>query len=190
MSGTTANRGYPYPQLSDNNNPPADIQALAEALDTDVDALAEPPMCVLVQQTAQSGWTADTLTGVTFGTGSTVVDHLSIHSESSNTSRLVIGKKLGWWEVSGIYCPLTNSSSTRWRATIGKNGTAINGTFVGNAPGSSQFEGLKTSFPVLATLSTDYVELLGLMGGTGSFGTQVSSPYVACSLSAIWKRPA
>ena len=36
MSGTTGNRSYPYPQLTDTVDVPGDIQALADALDTDV----------------------------------------------------------------------------------------------------------------------------------------------------------
>lgn len=39
MADTTANRGYPYPEASDTFQPHADLQALAEALDTDVAAI-------------------------------------------------------------------------------------------------------------------------------------------------------
>lgn len=39
MAGTTNNRRYPYPGQLDADNVPADIQALAEAVDTDVAAV-------------------------------------------------------------------------------------------------------------------------------------------------------
>lgn len=39
---TTANRGYPYPTASDNVRPYEHIQDLAEALDTELDALLGP----------------------------------------------------------------------------------------------------------------------------------------------------
>lgn len=40
--GATANRSYPYPADSDPVRPYEDIQELAEAVDTDVNALATP----------------------------------------------------------------------------------------------------------------------------------------------------
>ena len=40
--GTTANRAYPYPAASDNVRPYEDIQALAEALDTEIDTVMDP----------------------------------------------------------------------------------------------------------------------------------------------------
>ena len=39
MAGTTNNRRYPYPGQVDADNAPADIQKLAEAVDTDVAAI-------------------------------------------------------------------------------------------------------------------------------------------------------
>lgn len=39
MPGTTTNRGYTYPVLSDPDQIPQDIQALAESVDADVDML-------------------------------------------------------------------------------------------------------------------------------------------------------
>jgi len=39
MAGTTNNRRYPFPGQLDADNVPADIQALAEAIDTDVDTV-------------------------------------------------------------------------------------------------------------------------------------------------------
>jgi hypothetical protein len=39
MADTTANRGYPYPELSDSYSPSSGIQALAEGVDVDVDAI-------------------------------------------------------------------------------------------------------------------------------------------------------
>jgi len=39
MAGTTNNRRYPFPGQLDADNVPADIQALAEAVDTDVAAV-------------------------------------------------------------------------------------------------------------------------------------------------------
>jgi hypothetical protein len=39
MADTTANRGYPYPESTDTIDVPGDIQALADAVDADVEDL-------------------------------------------------------------------------------------------------------------------------------------------------------
>jgi len=149
----------------------------------------EPPSCMVVQTTAQTGWTADALTAVTFTTGSTVVDTDGFHSESTNTSRIVIGGKLGWWQINGIFTPLSNGSITRYRSVIGKNGSQVIGSFAGVVKSTGSFDGVSTpTVLVQATLSTDYVELYGAVGGTGTLGTGVNS-YVTSSLTAIWVRP-
>lgn len=159
----------------------------------DLEAIADPSICHLVQQpgATQSGWTAGAATAVTFGSGSTVIDSDSIHSESSNTSRLVIGKRLGWWQISGVYVPTSNAgaSITQVRALIYKNGSAFYGAFGGGAY-SQVFIGVETpTVLVQATSSTDYVELMGVMVGSGSpLGTTTSSPYVASSIAAVWVR--
>lgn len=41
MAGTTAERGYPYPETTDTFDPPGDVQALADAIDADVADLYE-----------------------------------------------------------------------------------------------------------------------------------------------------
>lgn len=162
----------------------------------DIEAVADPSICELVQQSgqAQTGWTSATPTAITFGAGSTVVDSDSIHSESSNTSRLVIGLRLGWWQIDGLYCPATNAAQTTARTIIYKNGTAILGSFGGYGPqpaSSPPFISLNTKPALLvqATAITDYVELYGYMtAASGTIGTAVSSPYVASSITAKWVR--
>jgi hypothetical protein len=42
MADTTADRGYPYPETSDTIDVPGDIQALADAVDADVEGLVDP----------------------------------------------------------------------------------------------------------------------------------------------------
>lgn len=154
-----------------------------------LNAALEPSICMVAQQTVQTGWTADALTGVTFGTSSTAIDTDGIHSESSNTTRLVIGGKLGWWQINGVFVPVTNASITRYRSVIGKNGTAVAGSFSGVTKASGSFDGVSTPVVLVqATVSTDYVELFGAVGGTGTLGSGINT-YIASSLTAIWVRP-
>lgn len=191
MSSTTS-RGYPYPQLTDTVDVPGDIQALAEAIDADVADLADVPLCHVVQQSGgtQSGWSSITETAVTFGAGSTVVDTLGIHSEGSNTSRLVIGMKLGWWEVSGVYVPASNGANTEPRAMLFKNGSFVVGSGAGwTIPTTTHLYGIPTpTIEIEATAGGDYIELRGYMtAGSGTLGTGYAS-YLACSLRAKWLR--
>lgn len=150
-----------------------------------------PSICHCVAQTAQTGWTTQTPTAITFGTGSTVVDTDAIHSESSNTSRFVIGKRLGWWEVSGVYAAASSTTAAAFlRAILYKNGSAIFGSFNGVQGAANVFIGLTTpTIQVEATASTDYIELYGYESQTGTpIGTAVSSPYVASSIRLRWVR--
>jgi hypothetical protein len=147
-------------------------------------------MCHLVQQTAQTGWTSATATAVTFGASSEVIDTEGAHDTGSNTSRIVIGKRLGWWEISGVYCPPSNTATTLVRAIIYKNGVFVPGSFAGLPFAStSALIGITTPVvPVQATSATDYVELFGYQtAASGTIGTAGLNTYVACSLTAIWK---
>lgn len=161
----------------------------------DLEAVADPSICQVTQQglTAQTGWTSATPTAITFGAGSTVIDSDSIHSESSQTSRLVIGVRLGWWEIDGVYTPAQNTAATTHRAIIYRNGTAVSGSFggYGAQPNPAVFFSVQTKSGLLvqATSASDYIELMGYMtAGSGTIGTAVSSPYVASTLTAKWVR--
>lgn len=168
------------------------------ASSADVNYQFAPPICQVTQQglTAQSGWTSATATAVTFGAGSTVIDTDGIHSESSLTSHLVIGKRLGWWQIDGVYCPASNTSPATFaaaRAIIYKNGTAVSGSFGGIAGALSIFLSVNTKpgLEVQATAASDYIELMGYQTAAGTspvIGTAVSSPYVASTLTAKWIR--
>jgi hypothetical protein len=85
-----------------------------------------PRYCFAYQSVAQSIPTGVvTFTGITMTTDH--VDTDSIHDTVSNTSRFVIGLKLGWWEISGCvaYAAVASGavSETR-RAGIVMNGAA------------------------------------------------------------------
>ncbi len=156
---------------------------------TDVDIC----LCQLVQQTgaAQTGWTSATPTAVTFGVGSETVDTHNAHDTGSNTSRINIGVKLGWWHIEGVYVPVNQNNTTLIRAIVGLNGNLIPGSFTGlpfTSPGTSLIGITTRAILVEATSASDYVELYGYQtAGSGSIGTAVNS-YAASSLSAIWQR--
>lgn len=148
------------------------------------------PVCQVVQQTAQTGWTTGVATPVTFAVGSTVLDTDAIHSESSNTSRLVIGTKLGIWEISGVYVPATSASATTIaRATLYKNGSFIAGGFAGPSENFTTIVNgiVSPTIEVEATASTDYIELWGTQTSVGTVGTAINT-FAACSLKATWLR--
>ncbi len=155
----------------------------------------ETPICQLTQQAGanQSGWTSATPTAVTFGVGSEDVDSHNAHDTGSNTSRIVIGVKLGWWQVEGVYVPVNQNNTTLIRAILGKNGSLITGSFTGlpfpTAPGTSLIGITTRSMLIEATNANDYIELFGYQtAASGTIGTAVNS-YVASSLTAVWQRP-
>lgn len=71
MAGTTPNRGYPYPTSGDSGDVPAAIQALAEAVDLDMQLLDESivrrPIAVVSSRTSTAQvFPADVATEATF----------------------------------------------------------------------------------------------------------------------------
>jgi hypothetical protein len=65
MSATTSNRGYPYPQNTDTVDVPGDVEALAEAIDTDVDGLLDSYLVPVKTTGAGCGTTASGFTVAT-----------------------------------------------------------------------------------------------------------------------------
>lgn len=188
MPATTPKFALRYPALSDGPNAPQQLGDLA----TDVETAMLGGEVQLVQQVAQTGWTSSTPTAITFGAGSEVVDTGGFHDTSTNPSRITIGLKLGWWLVSGLYCPPSNNATTTVRAMIYKNGTAVPGGFGGQSlSATTALVGVPTpGVLVEATSATDYVELYGFQtAASGTLGTVINSGFVVCALNAIWQRP-
>jgi hypothetical protein len=124
------------------------------------------PVCYLSQSVGQAIATGTaTFTPVTFT--NEVIDRDGQHDNAVNTSRIVIGKTLGWYEVSGAVSWATGTSG-------GVNDTRRAGVLFNGAVGPLT-EGGQISIPyttgtalctvvvppilVLATAATDYVEL-------------------------------
>lgn len=188
MPATTPKYALRYPSLSDAPNVPQDVGNLA----SDVEGAMLQPMVQLVQQTAQTGWTSATPTAITFGASSEVVDTGAFHDTATNNTRIVIGGKLGWWLINGVYCPTSNNATTTVRAMIYKNGVAIGGGFGGQSlSATTALVGVPTPVVLVeATTATDYVELWGYQtAASGTLGTSINSGFVACSLTAVWQRP-
>lgn len=181
----TTSRGYRYPALSSAPNVPQDIQNLASDVNTDVQGLASQIACRLTQGTGQSGWTSGTYNAITFT--SEDFDWGTLHDNVTNPSRINIGVKLGLWEVSGQYAAAANGNTTNHRVKLSMNGSSVNGAInsIGLAYSGFVCLPLPTTF-VLATVSTDYVELFGLQtAGAGTIGTSVNAE-IRSTFQARW----
>lgn len=71
MAGTTPNRGYPYPTSGDPGDVPAAIQALAEAIDVDMqnldDSIVRRPIAMVSSRSTKAQvFPADQVTDATF----------------------------------------------------------------------------------------------------------------------------
>jgi hypothetical protein len=141
--------------------------------------------CFAYQSVAQSIPTGVvTFTAITMGTDH--VDTDNIHDPVTNSSRLVIGGILGWWEISGCvaYAAVASGSASETRrAGITFNGSAGPVTQGGQIilPFFTGTNGLTSivvpPIEVQATLSTDYVELGAAHNNAGSINTTVSGGY-------------
>lgn len=187
MADTTANRAYPYPETTDDVRPYADIQALAEALDIDIDALVNKPVGRLRQTVTQSGLTDATIFAVTFTTED--FDTHSYHSTSSNTSR-VTPTKAGYYRTAGVLCFAGQSDYVGLDAMIRLNGTALQGATRYGPPGNNTTIALPVDAIVPINGSGDYFELAGRADRSGntSTGTTFSS-FLGSTLEWEYIRP-
>ncbi len=177
---TTANRAYPYPTSTDDVRPHEDIEALADAVDADVDALDKTVAGRLVQQSAQ-GLADNTLNMIQFGTSSEVLDSHNAHSESTNNTR-VTPPVAGWYDIRGcvVFAGLT-STAVFSETYLRKNGTTAiegagreNGSGAGTGTHSRQCQAL-----VYFNGTTDYVELAARQDSGGAGTTVVSFQYTS-----------
>lgn len=184
MSASTG-RGYPYPQLTDDVDPPGDIQALAVAVNDDVDDVADGLLqhaCRLTQGTAQTGQTSGSYFSLTFG--SEDFDTETLHDTVTNPSRIIIGKRLGLWLVGGSFAAASNAAASNVRVRVTMNGSAVNGNlFSDPAPAASALAMPFVVVPIIASVATDYVELQGLVtAASGTIGSQINGE----ARSAFW----
>jgi hypothetical protein len=135
--------------------------------------------CSVTQTTGQT-LSNNTFTAITFDAADDV-DVLGIHDPVTLNSRFVIGLKLGWWEVSGMVWYAAGTTATRRGVAVALNGTRVPGGINvgwasnGTAGGSHSIPPV----PVQATVSTDYVELMGFQDTGGNLATTVVSPFLS-----------
>jgi hypothetical protein len=133
------------------------------------------PIGRLIQQPASQALADNTAVAVTFGTGSTVYDTNSFHSESSNTTR-VTPSIAGYYRFSGVVFFETEASPVVASANFRFNGTTNLAAAwrAGTASiGLQAFSGL-TQVTIAMNGTTDYVELMALQDSAGADNTNTS----------------
>lgn len=162
------------------------------------DRTADKPVCILTQAAAQA--IADnTETAITFGSGSETLDTSSMHSTSTNNTR-VTPTMAGWYRCVGtFFVPAgANNDYITVGAAIRKNGTVDKWERVGPlaaravAAGASVAVSASRSVTVVHEVevngSTDYIELAGYQNnaaaasrntpGAGSFACKLSVEFI------------
>jgi hypothetical protein len=143
-----------------------------------VDILERTMPSVQVLQGVTQALTTATFTTITFTT-EVVKTHTALHSNASNTSRLIIGTVLGTWMVSGQIDFQGTSAAGSRRVIMNLNGTNVATSYTQTGPGPTTGANPFTSVSippqlVVATTSTDYVELQAYQDSGGSISTQVT----------------
>lgn len=168
MTADTANRGYTYPQSTDNTQIWTHIQQLAEDVDVDVEAIAvrtvEKPLCIVRKSTVTSvDNNGEVLTWDTEDT-----DLSGLHSTSSNTSRIT-PNVAGWYRISATIHWAANATGRRATA-VSKNGSIA--AYGQISPGSSVGT---TSTVITRTLqangTTDYFEVFAYQDSGGALNS-------------------
>lgn len=167
----TTPRGLPYPASTDTPDVPADIQALAEAME---DVFDNQPYCSVQNNTTQSISTAS-WTAATFDTDNS--DAYSMHSTSSNTSR-IIAPAAGLYIVTANFAFASNGTGTR-KAQLRKNaaGVSTSGTSLGHTGGAPQtaLQYFGSISAIVQLAASDYVELFVYQDSGGSLATVAST---------------
>lgn len=190
----TPTYGLPYPGTADSPHGPNQVQALAEAVETElvavngaVTALAARvvPVAHLRQTVAQSVASA-TYTACTFTTED--LDTLNGHSTSVNTSRWTV--PVGWagaYMLTGGGKFATNVTGSR-SAQFAKNGTGIAGS-EGSGFSASDTSTFTAKTIVVSLAEGDYVEMQIRQSSGGSLNTDVATTASQCTMSVVWLGP-
>jgi hypothetical protein len=139
------------------------------------------PLTMLTQGVAQSVPTG-VFTGVLFDTE--VVDRDGQHDLSVTTDRIVIGKTLGWYKVSGVVAWVGNVTGTR-RASVYFNGGQVTGSYCINSSNATFNTVVVPPTLVNAGAVTDYVTL-GVFQDSGAALSTAVSGALRCSMVAEW----
>lgn len=162
--GTTPIYGFPFPDLDDAPNVPADVQALAGAVDTTVDSiddrldlvepLKDPPACRVTRSTTQS--CADAVF-TTISWNSERFDTNTMHDLATNTSRITF-TTAGLYEVGFAGALAAGNDYIRAFAQLVKNGatTIVRGSQVATTTTVQPQISVSTVYKFLAA---DYVEV-------------------------------
>lgn len=170
--------GLPYPQLTEPPDGPAQFQALAEAVETELaridadisDIISDVKPYARLRQTSVQSISNATYTGLTFTTED--YDSVGGHSTVTNTSRYT-AQVAGAYVFGGGAAFAVNAAgtrSTRWAL----NGTAIAGT---TSPGfDPSVTSVVVARPMLVVLAiSDYIELQARQSSGGALNTSVTS---------------
>lgn len=106
------------------------------------------------------------------------IDRASMHSTTSNTSRINIGLSLGRYLCFGIVAYNGNATGTR-NASLRKNGVEVTGASTIAPAGTTGFCSVQVVGLVTATDPADYVELYGMQNSGGSLGLAVSGGFTS-----------
>lgn len=191
MSATTTNRGYTYPDSTDDVRPHEDIQTLAEDVDADVQDVIERPAGRLVQQSGSTQTLAHGAgVAITFGSGSEDLDTHGFHSTASNTDR-VTPTVAGWYNVRGSVAFAGRSDYTGLEVTLAKNGSAYPPAHAICPGNSNRTQVLTASAKIFCNGSGDYFHVLArhFNGASSSVSTVVSTQF-ASALEWEYDRPA
>lgn len=176
MSDTTGNRGYIYPQSTDDFRPYEDIQALAVDVDDDVGAIAlkiQGYGIALTQQSTQA-LGSGSATALTYGASSEKFHFnagTSWHSTSVNTSR-VQPDIPGWYRCDANVSMGTGATSyTQLVSSVAKNGTRDDPQGVTRPDAGTSACSSFISVMMYCNGTTDYVEHYATQTSGGSNST-------------------
>jgi hypothetical protein len=151
----------------------------AELIQELADYTVNKPL-VRLQQTAAQAMANNTVTAITFGASSTIIDTDGFHSETVSTSR-VTPTVAGIYAVRGAVFVATFAAPVVLLASIGLNGSEVPAAARTTPPSVAAETRSTWVGPVMVECNgvTDYIELRGMQKSGAGQNTLVAAPQVS-----------
>jgi len=136
-----------------------------------------PPIVRLVQTAAQTGLTSGSAFVLTYGSGSEDVDSHNMHDPTTNPSRIT-PTVAGWYEYIVTASFVTPTTHTQLLTGLRKNGANFPPLVVLRPDAASAAaNSIQASGRVSVNGTTDYLEHVAQVNGTGTLATNVTAGF-------------
>jgi hypothetical protein len=167
-------RGYTYPASTGSTEIWTHFEELADDINTDVDALAKPPVGRIVAGSGTQALADDTQVAIQFPSADDI-DTADQHNPASNNTRIT-PNVAGYYRFYGTTFFSDQVTPVYLDINFRKNGSTHLAPGA-RSPGSTQVSSLAITALVSMNGSTDYIEMMARQNSAGADSTQQSAQF-------------